>query len=138
MSTPFEVTHPHGLDRRGQDLVGLKALSRDFPTVDSATAEMARIAWRVREAGPDALTERFLRQASRELMLAQGSDWPFLVKTATAGDYPTDRFRRHIADFTRLAESLSASRVAHDVPLLESLEARDNVFQDLDWKLWCF
>jgi fructose-1,6-bisphosphatase-3 len=44
MATPFEVTHPHGLDRRGQDLVGLKALSRDFPTVDSATAEMARIA----------------------------------------------------------------------------------------------
>jgi predicted glycosyl hydrolase (DUF1957 family) len=59
------------------------------------------------------------------------------VKTGTAGDYPADRFRRHIADFTRLAESLSASRVANDVPLLESLEARDNLFQDLDWRVWC-
>ncbi len=103
----------------------------------TAAAEMTRIAGHFRDADPDALTERFLRQASRELLLAQASDWPFLVKTGTAGDYPADRFRRHIAEFTRLAESLSASRTARDVPLLESLEARDNLFQDLDWRNWC-
>ena len=103
----------------------------------TAAAEMTRIAGHFRDAGPDALTERFLRQAIRELLSAQASDWPFLVKTGTAGDYPADRFRRHIADFTRLARCLSAARVAHEVGLLEELEARDNLFPGLDWRIWC-
>jgi len=37
-----------------------------------------------------ALTDRVLKQLARELLLAQSSDWPFLMKTGTAKHYATN------------------------------------------------
>ncbi len=43
MPTPVEVPHPHGHDRIRPDLVGLRALAQEFPSVDRAIAEIARL-----------------------------------------------------------------------------------------------
>ena len=53
----------------------------------------------LRAAPPrDAFRARAARQATRELLLAQSSDWPFLVTTGQAADYAVERFRcMHIA-----------------------------------------
>ncbi|HEU4335007.1 MAG TPA: 1,4-alpha-glucan branching protein domain-containing protein, partial [Candidatus Eisenbacteria bacterium] len=77
----------------------------------------------------DPLRARALRQAGRELLLAQASDWAFILKTGTLVPYAQRRTEEHLDGFERLARGLTEG------PLEESevaqLEARDPVFADL-------
>lgn len=43
-----------------------------------------------------------LEQAARELLLAQSSDWQFIISTGAAGDYATTRFNGHCEALERL------------------------------------
>ncbi|HHW15518.1 MAG TPA: DUF1957 domain-containing protein, partial [Firmicutes bacterium] len=79
---------------------------------------------------PDELRLRALRQAARELLLAQSSDWAFIMKTGTTVPYAVRRFQDHLGRFTRLYEDLFANRL--DEGWLAEIEYRDNVFPDLD------
>jgi 1,4-alpha-glucan branching enzyme len=79
----------------------------------------------------DALQQRALRQAARELLLAQSSDWPFLVTTGQAADYASERFKSHSLRFHRACELARRGRADDDVEL-RSLEHADNVFPDID------
>jgi len=54
------------------------------------------------EAEGDALL--LLKQAARELLLLESSDWPFLVTTGQAKDYGIERFNSHLERFNGLAE----------------------------------
>ncbi len=54
-----------------------------------------------------------LEQAARELLLAQSSDWQFIISTGAAGDYATTRFNGHCEALERL------------LPVLESQGAGD-------------
>jgi 1,4-alpha-glucan branching enzyme len=103
--------------------------------VQAATAEMIRLARGFARTTPPEPIERMLRQAGRELLLAQASDWPFLVKMATAGAYPAERFRQHVGNFRLLAAALSGDPAAAP-PELAELERRHPLFPDLDWRLW--
>ena len=76
------------------------------------------------------LRERAARQAARELLLAQSSDWPFLVTTGQAGDYAMERFRSHALRFRRSAEIALHGRDEDEVEL-RSLERADNPFADV-------
>jgi 1,4-alpha-glucan branching enzyme len=78
-------------------------------------------------SGP--LRERAARQAARELLLAQSSDWPFLVTTGQAADYAVERFRGHALRFRRSLE-LARTATATDEVELRSLERADNPFPD--------
>ena len=51
------------------------------------------------------------KQAARELMLAQASDWTFIMSTGTTVPYATRRFNEHIIRFNRLAEELGKGAV---------------------------
>ena len=68
-------------------------------------------------------------QARRELLLAQSSDWPFLVTTGQAGQYAMERFRVHEQRFAR---SLAIARAGSDEDdaELRTLERVDDVFPD--------
>jgi 1,4-alpha-glucan branching enzyme len=72
---------------------------------------------------------RAARQAARELLLAQSSDWPFLVTTGQAADYAVERFRSHSLRFRRSME-LARSGTSADEIELRSLERADNPFPD--------
>ena len=87
-----------------------------------------------RGAQPDALQQRALRQAGRELMLAQASDWLFILHTGTSPEYATRRLRDHLLAFTGLYEQLRQGAVEEGP--LAALEARDNLFPRLDWRYW--
>ena len=76
-----------------------------------------------------ALHERAGRQAARELLLAQSSDWPFLVTTGQAADYAAERFRSHALRFRRAAE-IARNGTSVDEVELRSLERADNPFPD--------
>ena len=78
----------------------------------------------------DALRSRALRQAGRELLLAQASDWAFIMKTGTLVPYAHRRTEEHLGRFEGLARVLDTNRLEHAE--LAELEARYPVFPDLD------
>jgi 1,4-alpha-glucan branching enzyme len=78
------------------------------------------------------LTERALKQAAREILLAQASDWPFILRTGTSPDYATKRIKEHLLRFHALHEQLTATRL--DEPWLTRTEWLDNLFPDIDYR----
>ena len=84
---------------------------------------------------PEPLVERALNQAGRELLLAQGSDWAFIMKTGTVVEYAVRRTRDHLHTFSRLDEMISG-RAALDVAFLEAREAQWRIFPTLSYRVW--
>jgi len=79
-------------------------------------------------------TERVLSQMTRELLLAQSSDWAFLMKTGTAKEYAEKRTKDHILRFTKLYEGLLSDNV--DESILKACEDRDNIFPSVNWRYY--
>jgi len=80
-------------------------------------------------------------QAARELLLAESSDWQFLISTFAAKDYAEIRFKDHIERFRRLADladrvHAGSKMTADDTAFLKECQQRDAPFQDLDLSLW--
>ncbi len=73
---------------------------------------------------------RVLKQAARELLLVQSSDWPFLVTTGQAKQYAIDRFNKHLEKFNTLLEMLEKNEIS--IVILEEIEAVDNCFPELN------
>ncbi|HET6280969.1 MAG TPA: 1,4-alpha-glucan branching protein domain-containing protein [Polyangia bacterium] len=87
-----------------------------------------------RHPATDPLTTRALNQAARELMLAQSSDWTFIMKTGTTVPYATRRINEHILQFTRLYDDVTSAKVSE--PFLVDLESRDNLFPHMDYRIY--
>ncbi len=102
-----------------------------YPLLHSAARRMTEIA-RAHADATTSLTDRFLKQLARELLLAQSSDWAFLMKTGTARQYAAQRVNNHIARFDQLHEQLKAGTT--DEGFLSECEARDNLFPNLEWR----
>ncbi len=94
---------------------------------------MARLA-RSHASAPEHL-HRALNQAARELLLAQASDWAFLIRAGTAADYARRRFLAHVGRFNRIADDLSRGDVP-DPHWLSQVEAADNLFPELDFRVY--
>lgn len=99
-----------------------------------AAQRLTALASRLVASPQTAVTERRLRQAARELLLAQASDWPFLVKMGTAGTYPATRFRQHLAAVNDLADQIVHGNPDHADARLTDLERRHNLFPGLNWR----
>jgi 1,4-alpha-glucan branching enzyme len=104
-----------------------------WPHLHVAGERMNELARR-HENGTDPLTRRALNQAARELMLAQSSDWPFIMSTGTTVAYATRRFNEHITRFNRLFEQIVEGRPEEE--LVAELEAQDNIFPALDYRIF--
>jgi 1,4-alpha-glucan branching enzyme len=92
----------------------MESLARRYP---EATSELAEI----------------LKQAARELLLLQSSDWPFLVTTGQAGQYAIQRFHSHVERFKQLADLAESERLAEGVALAREFEELDKVFPTIDY-----
>jgi len=79
-------------------------------------------------------TDRVLKQLARELLLAQASDWAFLIKTKTAKEYATKRTQDHLVRFNRLHDQFVAGAV--DQKFLSDCEWRDNLFPNVNWRYY--
>ncbi|MGH9821835.1 MAG: glycoside hydrolase family 57 protein [Blastocatellia bacterium] len=77
---------------------------------------------------------RALNQAARELLLAESSDWAFIITTGTSVQYAIKRFRDHIARFNRLYEMIKSSQI--DEEWLVDVESRDTIFQEIDYRAY--
>ncbi|MDI6710236.1 MAG: DUF1957 domain-containing protein [Bacillota bacterium] len=85
--------------------------------------------------GAAGFNRRLLTQAARELLLAQSSDWAFILKTGTATDYANRRLAEHIGRFDFLVGAL-AGETPLDEARLAAIEARNPLFQELDFRLY--
>ncbi len=77
------------------------------------------------------LIKRALDQAARELLLAQASDWAFIIARGTVVDYAVRRTTEHLERFTRLADDVERGRV--DEARLRAVESADNLFPTIDF-----
>ena len=90
------------------------------------------------DAAPNAIASPaarpVLEQAARELLLAQSSDWQFIISTGVAADYAERRFLQHAEDAEGLIATLGPGR---EVDLeaaqrrAEELGRRDQVFPNV-------
>ena len=75
-----------------------------------------------------------LKQATRELLLCQSSDWPFLVSTGQAREYAIRRFSQHAERCGRLLAGMEKGKPDSD--LAAEYWELDKVFPDLDHHLF--
>jgi 1,4-alpha-glucan branching enzyme len=104
-----------------------------YPQLHIAAQRMSDIA-RQHAEDPRALVDRMLKQLARELLLAQSSDWAFLMKTGTAREYATKRTIDHLSRFDRLHTQLVTNTV--DEEFLCECERRDNLFPNINWRYY--
>jgi len=99
----------------------------------AAADRMVEVARRLGGTTDPAL-RRALNQMARELLLAQSSDWAFIMRMGTVVDYAVNRTKEHLENFNRLLEQINA--VAIDEPWLSQLEARHNIFPHLQFEVF--
>ena len=79
-------------------------------------------------------TQRALNQAARELLLAQASDWAFIMKTGTMVEYARRRTQQHLVNFQDLYHQITENRI--NPHFLKVLEERNNIFPNLDFRIY--
>jgi 1,4-alpha-glucan branching enzyme len=72
-----------------------------------------------------------LAQAARELLLAQASDWQFMISTGAVPDYAERRFKQHCDDAERLLATLASDASGDGANLAAELERRDALFPNV-------
>jgi 1,4-alpha-glucan branching enzyme len=99
-----------------------------WPIINESELAMQDIA-QANQGKTDPLLQRALKQAGRELLLLESSDWPFLVTTGQAKDYAVERFNDHVDRFRALIEMIRFNRL--DEGKLKEFEDLDNPFPDI-------
>lgn len=103
-----------------------------LPHLEISMERMQALAQRY--PNPDDVTRRALNQAARELLLAQASDWPFILRTGTSPNYARQRVKEHLLRFIALHEQLTITKV--DERWLAQIEATDNIFPEINYRYW--
>jgi 1,4-alpha-glucan branching enzyme len=103
-----------------------------YPHLQVAQERMSALAKKFSK--PPELKNRALKQAARELLLAQSSDWPFILRSGTSPEYARRRVKDHLLRFISLHDQLTATGVSEK--WLSEIEERDNLFPDVDWNYW--
>lgn len=113
----------------------------DDPVVAPLRARLQRAGTRLQAAARQlaqatGLEEELLCQATRELLLAQSSDWATLIATGTATDYAQRRFDEHLARMERLLQYLERDEPTPDaVSYLHQIAELDNPFPFTNYRL---
>jgi len=105
-----------------------------YPHLQIAQERMTDLARQFQKGKLSDLKARALKQAARELLLAQSSDWPFILRTGTSPDYARKRVTDHLLRFISLHEQLTTTRV--NEKWLKQIEETDNIFPDVEWRYW--
>ena len=101
-----------------------------YPDLHAAADRLVRLC---RSTPWDGASRRALTQALRELLLAQASDWAFMMARDTAVEYATRRTVEHLRASRVLCDSVE--RAAVDMRLVADLESRAPLFPTLDLRV---
>lgn len=102
-----------------------------YPYLHKIAERMIELARREAE---DELEWRALNQAAREVLLAQSSDWAFIMRTGTMVPYAVRRTKSHVQRFTKLYEDIKADKI--DAGWLQKVEAIDNIFPNINYRVY--
>lgn len=80
------------------------------------------------------LKKKALNQCARELLLAQSSDWLFIITNGTMVDYAKKRIKDHIGRFTKLYEQIKSDNI--DEEFLKNISKQDCIFPDIDYMIY--
>ncbi len=75
-----------------------------------------------------------LNQCARELLLAQSSDWLFIITSGTMVDYAKRKIKDHIGRFTKLYTQLKEDNI--DTDYLDMIMKKDPIFPDIDYMIY--
>ena len=80
------------------------------------------------------LKGRFLNQASREVLLAMSSDWPYIMHDQTSVTYAEKRLRNHLGSFNVVYSAMCKNTV--NTEWLIKAERRNAIFPDIDYNIF--
>lgn len=100
--------------------------------LDKAADRMVELAQMFPAA--DGLLRRALNQAAREVLLAQSSDWAFILKTGSHVEYAMKRTKEHLLRFDTLYHDIKGNSL--DEGRLGDMEHKDNLFPDIDYRVY--
>ena len=78
---------------------------------------------------------RLLKQAARELLLSESSDWSFILRAGTTTEIAKERIDRHLFRFWKLVDMIKELS-SFDLKFLEEIEEVDKIFPNLQIKDW--
>ena len=82
----------------------------------------------------NALKKQALNQCARELLLAQSSDWLFIITNGTMVDYAKKRIKDHIGRFTKLYNQIKSDSI--DEEFLKDIAKKDPIFPEIDYMIY--
>ena len=103
-----------------------------YPLIHKAGKEMEKLASDLKGLAVSDLQQRALNQAVRSLLLAQSSDWAFIIKSGTTVEYARKRIMDHLARFNYLHDAIRKNRL--NERYLAALEVMDDIFPDIDFR----
>lgn len=104
-----------------------------WPLLDEAERRMEDLVARF----PDANNHRLevLKQAAREILLLQSSEWPAWMSDQQTASYAAQRFREHLERFNRLAILAEQGALSEQESLfLQECQRLDNPFLYIDYR----
>jgi 1,4-alpha-glucan branching enzyme len=76
-----------------------------------------------------------LTQAGRELLLAQSSDWSFILRAGTTTELARERIQRHLDRFWRLLDAIDNGTSLPE-QWLQAVQREDGLFPQLNAADW--
>ncbi|MFZ5945207.1 MAG: glycoside hydrolase family 57 protein [Bacillota bacterium] len=80
------------------------------------------------------IEKKALQQAARELLLAQASDWAFIMKTNTMVDYAKKRTIDHLGRFFKIYNDIKNKQI--NAEWLDIINKKNNIFPEIDYTLY--
>jgi 1,4-alpha-glucan branching enzyme len=80
------------------------------------------------------IMRRALKQAARELLQAQASDWAFIIKSGAHRKYAIQRTKTHLLRLIRLREQIENGTI--DEKWLSAIERQNNIFPKISYRLF--
>lgn len=103
-----------------------------IPQWQRAARAMVR---RVNQGVASAQQRALLTQAGRELLLAQSSDWSFILRAGTTTELARERIQRHLDRFWRLLNAIEAGTSLPEA-WLQAVQREDGLFPLLNAADW--
>ncbi len=79
--------------------------------------------------------QRMLKQAGKELLLAQSSDWSFILRAGTTTDLAKERINLHLNRFWKLIKTIEEKEEL-SIDFLDYIEKEDSLFPLIQTKDW--
>ena len=99
-----------------------------------AEKQMQQVCRNFTDSPPKSKTAKALSQAGRELLLAQSSDWAFILTTDTTTEYATRRVKEHLRNFHKICTMIENDNI--DSAYIQSLFITNNIFPNLDYHIF--